>query len=211
MKKCDVSLFEWNSSLAMLIVFLGVDGSGKSTVINSFVNHISNEWSEIKYVHFRPTYLLRGNANDKPVTNPHEGKSRGLIMSLLKLLLFAIEYNYAFYVHYRKPDQLVVFDRYYYDILADPKRAKVSAPNWVVKIFERLIPTPDITFYLHASADVLYGRKQEIARDDLENILRNYSSMADTYNFYKISSETSIQVTLSEILSIYKDAKSDLG
>ena len=195
----------------MLVVFLGVDGSGKSTVIDNFVNHVSNEWSEIKYVHFRPTYLFKGDTSVEPVTNPHEGRSRGLIMSLLKLLYFVIEYNYAFYIHYRKPDQLVVFDRYYYDVLADPKRTKISVPRWVLKLFTRLIPTPDLVFYLYASIDVLYERKKEIDRKDLKNILLIYSSLVETYNFHKISSENPIQVTLSEIISIYKKAKHELS
>ena len=45
----------------MVIAFLGVDGSGKSTIINKFIDHVNNDWSEIKYVHFRPAYLLKKN------------------------------------------------------------------------------------------------------------------------------------------------------
>jgi thymidylate kinase len=195
----------------MLIAFLGVDGSGKSTVIDNFLHHINDEWAEIEYVHFRPDYILKNNSSDGPVTNPHAGKSRGLLMSIIKLLYFAVEYNYAFYVHYRKPGQLVVFDRYYYDVLADPERTKVCAPRWVINLVTRLIPVPDLVFYLYASVDVLYERKREIGRQDLEKILKMYSKLVEPFNFHKISSENKIEITLDQVFSIYRKSRTGSG
>jgi thymidylate kinase len=188
----------------MIVVFLGADGSGKSTIINSFVDEINCDWLEIKYVHFRPTYLLKRKRDNVSVTDPHAGKSRGFMVSLLKLLLFTFEYNYAFYFHYRKENQLVIFDRYFYDILADPKRVKISLPPWIIRFFEKLIPTPDIVFYLHAPVDILYGRKQEISKNELYKILQKYSNMAEIYNFNSISTEEPLKNTLKKILIIYK-------
>ena len=187
----------------MIIAFLGTDGSGKSTVINSFLEHVSDDWAEVQYVHFRPTYFVKGNKSQETVTNPHEGASRGPVMSLLKLLLFVLEYNWAFYIHYRKSSQLITFDRYYYDVLADPARTKVSSPAWLVKSIEKLIPKPDLVLYLNASVETLYSRKQEVKKEDLERISKRYLALAKYYSFYTVSSETSFKITMDNVLSIY--------
>ena len=165
----------------MIIVFLGVDGSGKSTIIKDFCNEIQDQWTEIKYVHFRPSYFIKNNKNNNPITNPHEGSNRGTIMSLIKLLYFILEYNYAFLMHYRKPGQLVIFDRYYYDILADPKRVKVSLPTWAINFLMKFIPSPDLVFYLFAPLDVLYERKKEIK--NIEHDVGNKIFSSDVFKF----------------------------
>jgi thymidylate kinase len=187
----------------MIIAFLGADGSGKSTVINRFLDYVSDDWAEVKYVHFRPTYFVKGSMSQEAVTNPHEGESMGPVMSLLKLLLFVLEYNWAFYIHYRKPDQLIIFDRYYHDVLADPARIKVSSPFWLVKSIEKLIPKPDVVLYLSASVETLYSRKQEVEREALEQIAKRYLDLAKYYSFHTVSSETSLDITMDNVFSIY--------
>lgn len=188
----------------MIIAFLGADGSGKSTVINRFLDHVSDDWTEVKYVHFRPTYFVKGSNSQETVTNPHEGASRGPVMSLLKLLLFVLEYNWAFYIHYRKSNQLIIFDRYYYDVLADPARIKVSSPKWLIKSIGRLIPNPGLVFYFDASVETLYGRKQEVEKEVLQQILKNYLDIAEHYSFHVVSTETSIDITLDQVISTYQ-------
>ena len=188
----------------MIIAFLGADGSGKSTVINRFLDHVSDDWTEVKYVHFRPTYFVKGSKSQETVTNPHEGASRGPVMSLLKLLLFVLEYNWAFYIHYRKSNQLIIFDRYYYDVLADSARIKVSSPKWLIKSIGRLIPNPGLVFYFDASVETLYGRKQEVEKEVLQQILKNYLDIAEHYSFHVVSTETSIDITLDQVISTYQ-------
>ena len=158
----------------MVVAFLGVDGSGKSTIIEAFMRHVRSDWPDIQYVHFRPTFIYRGKGEDKPVVDPHSGQQRGVLMSLIKLLYFVVEYNYAFHFHYKRTNDLVVFDRYYYDVIADPKRIKNSAPLWIAKFLGKFIPQPDITFYLYAPPEVMFERKKEIPIDELINISSRY-------------------------------------
>jgi len=191
----------------MIIAFLGADGSGKSTIINNFVKTVRSDWNKLSYVHFRPNYFIKNSQNQSPVTDPHSGKSRGMLMSIIKLLYFVLEYNYAYMFHYKDPNHLIIFDRYYYDVIADPKRVKSSAPIWFSKFLMKFIPRPDLVFYLHAPADVIHARKKEINKDTLEKILSNYLSLTKTLEFNKISTEDSIDETLANIIQLYKNAK----
>mgnify|MGYP001434393002 CR=1 FL=1 len=186
----------------MIIAFLGVDGSGKSTVIEQFTRKVHSDWSEIKYIHFRPNLFLKSSSNG-PVTNPHEGKSRGLFVSMIKSIYFIIEYNVAFIFNYFNPGQLIIYDRYSYDIIADPQRTKFSLPSWLSRAMIWIIPSPNLIFYLHAPVDVLYERKKEINKSDLSAILDKYLILSKVHKFHEIDTNTPLEETIDKILLIY--------
>ena len=128
-------------------------------------------------------------------------------MSLIKLLYFVVEYNYAFHFHYKRTNNLVVFDRYYYDVIADPKRIKISIPLWVTKFIGKFIPQPDITFYLYAPAEVMFERKKEIPIDQLVKISIRYMGFNFIKEFHKVSTDTSVKITLKRVLEVYRNLK----
>jgi hypothetical protein len=61
-----------------------------------------------------------------------------------------------------------IFDRYYYDYLIDPKRARIKLPNWVFKVGLYLIPEPDLIICLGADSTVIHNRKPELSLDEVE-------------------------------------------
>jgi thymidylate kinase len=186
----------------MIIAFLGVDGSGKSTVIKEFTKKASSSWSEIRYIHFRPN-LFQKNISNTPITKPHAGKSRGLFMSIIKIIYFIVEYNIAFIQNYFKPNQLIIYDRYCYDIIADPKRTKFTLPLKFSNFMMNLIPSPDLIYYLYAPIDILYDRKQEINKSDLKLIHENYLFLSKINNFHEVNTNASLEITINNILLIY--------
>jgi thymidylate kinase len=56
---------------------------------------------------------------------------------------------------------LVLFDRYYHDLLVDARRYRYGGPLWLILLVSRLIPRPDLVILLDASPEVLYARKQD--------------------------------------------------
>ena len=56
----------------------------------------------------------------------------------------------------------VAFDRYYHDMLVDPKRYRYGGPMWLARWVGKIIPKPDIVILLDAPAEVLQARKQEV-------------------------------------------------
>jgi thymidylate kinase len=65
----------------------------------------------------------------------------------------------------RSRGELIVFDRYYYDYLIQPG---ISLPHWLISSGFRLIPQPDLIFYLKNNPAVILSRKAELTKDELE-------------------------------------------
>ena len=52
---------------------MGVDGSGKSTLINKLIKSYSKKYKKIKYLHLRPYVFLIDKRT--VVSDPHKNKS----------------------------------------------------------------------------------------------------------------------------------------
>jgi thymidylate kinase len=61
-----------------------------------------------------------------------------------------------------KNDVLLIYDRYYHDLLVDPKRYRYGGPSWAAKSIGKLMPQPKLWILLNAPAEVLQARKQEV-------------------------------------------------
>ncbi len=146
------------------IVFLGPDGSGKSTVITALTTQLEQAFRRVEYRHLRPGKLPRHRVTS-PITDPHAKPLRGKLGSLAKLLYFWSQYQLGnllwLYPRYIR-STLVIFDRYYHDLLADPVRYRYSASLALARRMGRWLPQPDLVFILDAPAELLQLRKQEV-------------------------------------------------
>lgn len=70
------------------------------------------------------------------------------------------------FFHGYKNVTLVIWDRYYYDVLVDPRRYRYGASMVFARFVSRLIPKLDLVILLDASADVLQQRKQEVPYEE---------------------------------------------
>ena len=68
----------------------------------------------------------------------------------------------------------VLFDRYYYDLLADNKRYRHGLNPFWTKLFMRIIPKPDLIFIIDAPTQTVIRRKQEFSVDEHELLRGNY-------------------------------------
>jgi thymidylate kinase len=69
---------------------------------------------------------------------------------------------------------LVVFDRYYQDLLIDPLRYRYSGPMWLAKLVSRFVPAPDLQFVVDAEDDVILSRKREVPPEELRRQREGY-------------------------------------
>lgn len=57
---------------------------------------------------------------------------------------------------------LLLFDRYYHDLLVDPRRYRFRGPMWLARWAGRMVPAPDLWLVLDAPPEILQRRKQEV-------------------------------------------------
>ncbi|HED39321.1 MAG TPA: hypothetical protein ENJ13_02700 [Chromatiales bacterium] len=164
-------LYRMTSSNIDDVVFLGVDGVGKSTVIKSVVRDLKNTTKEIGVCHLRPGLFKRSN-NNIDVSDPHAMPERSFLFSMIKLQLWTVELWLNKVFHGHKNITLRIWDRYYHDIFIDPKRYRYRTGG--ARLLGRLIPKPKLWILLDASSDVVLGRKQEVSTEECERQIESY-------------------------------------
>lgn len=161
----------------LFIVFLGSDGVGKTTLINSLENRLQEQtpllFAMIKKYHWRPC-LFKGRSNYSSKScssNPHDVQLDNMAISMLKLFFlffdFLFGYYFKIYPALRK-NELVLFDRYYYDLFLDPKRYRFGGPISCVKWLLPIIPYPNLIVYLDGPAMTIHQRKFELTIDEIK-------------------------------------------
>lgn len=170
------------------VAFLGTDGSGKSTLIEAVKEPIERMLhSKVHYEHLRPNLLpslacLTGKPQKRgPTTNPHGGKVAGWLSSLIRFTYYYIDYIFGFWLKIYpilvKRPSMVVFDRYYYEYMIDPRRCAVRLPRGWAKFWSRFIPKPDLILCLGGDPEKIYGRKPETSFAEVSrqvNVLRQF-------------------------------------
>ena len=190
----------------LMVAVLGVDGAGKSTVMSRVERDLAPAFWSTKLYHGRAlesplrwTKRVRQERQERDLIkselesgatvnphavplnrDPHDKPSRGLALSLVKLGLWWADYTFLGYladVHPRlRRSGLVLFDRYYHDLLVDPTRHRYGGPMWLAKAVGRVFPRPHLVMLLDAPAEVLHARKQEVS---LEETVRQREAYLD--------------------------------
>jgi thymidylate kinase len=99
------------------------------------------------------------------VVDPHGKPPRGALLSAVKIVVWLMEEWYEQLFH-EANGTLMICDRYYHDLLIDPKRYRFGAPLWMAALVGKLMPQPKLWILLDAPAEVLQARKQEVPLEE---------------------------------------------
>lgn len=162
-----------------LIVFLGPDGAGKSTILHLVRVGLAERGIDFSGHYFAPGFLKRYRPKGDGVitTKPHEGRQYRTVLVLAKILLMLFEFRMGV-AQVRRQPQLALFDRYILDILIDPRRYRMGHVRWWMRALLRLAPQPDLVVVISAPADVIQSRKQEVPIEETARQVTAYEALA---------------------------------
>ena len=194
-------LLRWRA----MMCFVGPDGSGKSSVIEGVLagarEKLRSPKERFVLFHHRPHLLCnlgrvfhRGALSEEEVReetfNPHGGKTSGYLVSMIKIVWYGIDYTWGWLFKVFptcRLEKIVIFDRYFFDFIADQKRSALKLPLWVVRmIYKLFIPRPERVFFIKVSPEEALRRKQEIRKSSIEAINAQYENMARKYRYFRV-------------------------
>ena len=175
------------------VTFLGTDGSGKSTIIEKIVPLLEKPLhNKILYSHMRPNMipnigeLFGKKITQSEITEPHAAKPSGFVGSLMRLGYYSFDYIIGYWkvVHVKLAQKTTVwiFDRYYYDYLIDPKRARINLPSWIIKGVGCFVPKPDLIVCLGTKPEIIHSRKPELPLDEVVKQVDKLKYFSDNEN-----------------------------
>ena len=151
----------------MKVVLLGADGAGKSSVINGLIRKLNDDGVPARTRHLKPKLVmpqLRKNPGST-VVDPHGKPPRGAFLSLVKIGVWVFEEWYATLFQEEK-NTLLICDRYFHDLLIDPRRYRYGGPMWTARLIAALMPQPRLWVLLDAPPEVLRQRKQDVTAEE---------------------------------------------
>lgn len=163
------------------IAVIGTDGSGKSSVIAALKDRLKPTRLGLMECHWWPEPLEEGAAPGSPVTDPHARRPRGTLLSIAKTVWLGVRWWVARLGktgHARSKRAMLISDRYYDDLLVDPRRYRYGAHLcWARWVF-RLLPRPDRVLVLVGEAEEIHGRKGELPLDEVRRQIDAYRELA---------------------------------
>ncbi len=161
-----------------LILVVGPDGAGKTTVLDEFERQLGQP---LQRAHSRPGTIAGRSSDGSPVTDPHGQRPRGVVLSLAKLLVVLADTVIGTWRRW-KPlarDGLLVVERGWYDLAVDPHRYRLPtsfAP--LVAALGRFVPRADVVVLLTGDPAELHRRKPEIGVAEVTRQLAAWEQLA---------------------------------
>ena len=204
------------SNTGLSIGFTGPDGSGKTTVIDTILERIAPVFEKAhKYYHFRPA--LFGNLGevahsagikkdvDRNYSDPHRGGKTSKLNSFVRLCYYSLDYIIGYFVRVKSVTRItrvVVFDRYYTDIICDSRRSRIYLnPKFLYWWGKLFIPTLNYNILLTASSDTILARKRELDEEGIKTINAKIDYLTGKKGYTKVLNESTPQVAVYEILN----------
>ncbi|MFX0132364.1 MAG: hypothetical protein ACFFDN_01835 [Candidatus Hodarchaeota archaeon] len=176
----------------LFVVLIGPDGSGKSTLARGITKSElgAQLFTSIRYYHGRFGFIpqLRKfisifdwclKPKKKSIIN-NTLNTANVSFRLFRALIYPLYYSFDYFLgHFialkaRATGELIIFDRYFFDYMIQPHL--INIPKWINHALLKIIPFPDVIFYLHNLPEVIQKRKPELT---IKEIMRQSKKCKD--------------------------------
>jgi len=193
------------------VVFVGVDGSGKSSTIMELKKKIRCLKIAIEYMgwkNFKISLIAIYENITKSKKNPYLNNNCKLKkFGFFSLAIFYIELYIRYFIQLISNNNVIIFDRFFYDRLI---RAK---SNFLYRLFYCLTPRVDLVFYLTAPSEILYQRKLEISILNIKQMQNAFERKKNDLNYIIINTDKYSQEEVVKIVTenIFKCLPNELS
>jgi len=190
-----------------IICFLGIDGSGKTTLANSFCAILEKNAIPSKFIYgryipiFSRPFVIIGKgfflrSSDIKKYSQYSNKKQDLAKQhsiLIRFYTTIIILDYLIQVFLkiiipRKMGKTIICDRYLYDtIINDIPRQENSTDSirTMIDFYFRFIPKPDIVFFIDIPEKIAFSRKNDTPSIEYLTEKRSiYENLGKIYRFH---------------------------
>ncbi|OYU85542.1 MAG: hypothetical protein CFE24_01170 [Flavobacterium sp. BFFFF2] len=196
-------------SNGFVVTFSGVDGAGKSTVIENIAIRIEKQFRrKVVVLRHRPSVLPilsvwtkgKEKAHQDSISSlPRQGKNSSSISSLLRFAYYYCDYLFGQFVIYFKhiaKGHVVIYDRYYFDFINDSKRSNIVLPKSISRFGYHLLLKPKFNFFLFADANIILSRKKELSKETIESLTKEYTQL---FHSLQANSHSAVYMPINNI------------
>lgn len=173
-----------------IITFSGVDGAGKTTILREFTTLLEEKYNQkVVELRHRPSVLpiLSAMKHGKKKAElktldvlPRTGTNESKISSFLRFSYYLTDYmlgQWVIYFRYTRKGYIVIYDRYYFDFINDPKRTNINLSKEFISKFYSVVFKPEINIFLFAPPEVILARKQEMDSKSIVELTKKYKDL----------------------------------
>jgi len=182
----------WFSPRGRFLIFAGTDGSGKTTLVRELLAKIGPRFRDgaVEEHHLRPGVIPQISSlfhGGKPaysiedMSDPHRSTPSGFVGSALRTMYYWVDYFVGYPMRIlprRRRNSLIVYDRWFYDHVVDPRRFRIALGHPLPAMLKRFLAKPDQLIVCTAQPETVLQRKQELAPQEVARQVEEFQAFA---------------------------------